>query len=115
MVFLLYGSTQLTAPVAARLAVAPAVAEGFFFVSKSVSSSHLINKDLIGWSRYLPLIFAFGMCYTEMGYGATTFKGECQACSGCSCVRQSRSSFGVAVLLLLCCLLSAQPPVRELQ
>jgi hypothetical protein len=24
---------------------------------------------------YLPVIFAFGMCYTEMGYGASTFKG----------------------------------------
>jgi hypothetical protein len=27
------------------------------------------------FALYLPLIFAFGMCYTEMGYGATTFKG----------------------------------------
>ena len=32
------------------------------------------KRTLVMWLLYLPVIFLFGMCYTEMGYGATTFK-----------------------------------------
>jgi hypothetical protein len=39
------------------------------------------GRTIAVWLLYLPLIFCFGMCYTEMGYGATTFKGVfCLAC-----------------------------------
>ena len=37
------------------------------------------RRSTVVFLLYLPVVFAFGMFFTEMGYGATTFKGA-RAC-----------------------------------
>ena len=44
------------------------------------NESSFASRTIMVWLLYLPLIFCFGMCYTEMGYGATTFKGAFWVC-----------------------------------